>query len=160
MSEPAEPLRETVLRQALAVAPNPWYPKQYAADSGADLESLYGPLNDLRLANLVELTEWVPGKGQGYILTPLGKEVLNDPVVLARLREGKPPVEPAPAAEPVSTPGGMTRFDRGEEARRAFYEPGPAWVVLALLVVNVVMFLASIGVAAHEGAGVGAFLRR
>src|SRR5262249_52647075 len=129
MSEPVEPLRETVLRQALAVAPNPWYPKQYAADSGADLESLYGPLTDLRLANLVELTEWVPGKGQGYILTPLGKEVLNDPVFLARLREGKTAVEPPPPPDPVAAADRPTRFERGEEARRAFYESGLGWLV-------------------------------
>jgi membrane associated rhomboid family serine protease len=160
MSEPAEPLRETVLRQAQAVAPNPWYPKQYAAESATDLESLYGPLNDLRLANLVELTDWVPGKGQGYVLTPLGKEVLNDPVFLARLREGKPAVEPAPPADPVVAPQGATWFERGEEARRAFYESGPVWVVPALIVLNVVMFLVSIGVAAREGVGVGLFLRR
>src|SRR5262249_10214722 len=111
-------------------------------------------------ANLVELTEWVPGKGQGYILTPLGKEVLNDPVFVARLREGKPAMEPPPPAESVVAPAGMNRFERGEEARRAFYESGLGWVVPAFVLVNVVMFLVSIGFAVREGVGVGTFLRR
>lgn len=158
MSEPAAPIRETILRQCLAAAPKPWYAKEYAAETGTDRESLYGPLNDLRLANLVELTDWIQGKGQGYAITPFGKEVLDDPVFLAQLREGKATLGAAPEPEPAAAPTGVTRFERGEAARRAFYEPGPIRVVPALIFVNVVMFLVSVAVAAQEGVGTGKFL--
>src|SRR5256885_4240371 len=154
MSEPeATPVRETLLRQCLAADPRPWYPKEYAEATGSDRESLYGPLNDLRLANLVQLTEWVQGKGQGYVITPLGKEVLNDPQVLAHLRDGKPlaSVGAAPA-EPKAEPAG-TWFERGEAARQAFYTPGVARVVFFLLAVNVFSFFVSLIVAAREGTG-------
>jgi rhomboid protease GluP len=155
----ATPVRETLLRQCLAADPNTWYPKEYAEKAGLDRESLYAPLNDLRLANLVQLTEWVQGKGQGYVITPLGKEVLNDPRVLAHLRDGKPltPVT-APAPEPGERPTGSTRWERGEAARQAFYAPGVARVVYFLLTVNIVAFLISLVVAAREGSGLTSFL--
>src|SRR5262245_23688569 len=99
MSEPAATaLHETILRQCLAADPNPWYPKEHAEATATDRERLYGPLNDLRVARLVQLTEWVEGKGQGYVVTPLGKEVLNDPASLTRLRDGKG-LRPAAPAE-------------------------------------------------------------
>ena len=85
--------------------PDPWYPKLYAEETGTDREALYGPLNDLRLANLVELTEWVEGKAG--ISSPLGREVLADPLFLAQLWAGK---AHAPPAAPEPTPSGETRF--------------------------------------------------
>ncbi|HKA06839.1 MAG TPA: rhomboid family intramembrane serine protease [Gemmataceae bacterium] len=160
MSEPeATPVRETLLRQCLAADPSPWYPKEYAETTGIDRESLYSPLNDLRLANLVQLTEWVQGKGQGYVITPLGKEVLNDPRVLAHLRDGKPLTSAAPPApEPRAASTGSTRWERGEAARQAFYAPAVARVVYFLLAVNVLAFFVSLVVAAREGSGLTNFL--
>jgi membrane associated rhomboid family serine protease len=151
MSDPAATaLPETILRQLSAADPKPWYPRDYADAAGINRETLYGPLNDLRIANLVQLTDWVRGKGQGYIITPLGKEVLNDPVFLAQLREGKGALlaAAAPAAEPAS---GTTRFDRGEAARRAFFLPGPIRVVPVLILLNVAAFVASFAVALRTG---------
>ena len=75
MSEAAASLREPLLRQILAADPDPWYAKEYALAAGADRETLYAPLNDLRVANLVQLTDWVHGRGQGYLITPM--EFLN-----------------------------------------------------------------------------------
>ena len=63
MSDPASSLRESLLRQCLATEPGPWYPRDYALSSGLDRESFYGPLNDLRIASLVQLSEWQVGKG-------------------------------------------------------------------------------------------------
>src|SRR5829696_7398898 len=135
MSEPAATsIRETVLRECLAADPDPWYPKEYAEKAGVDREGLYGPLNDLRVANLVQLTDWVKGKGQGYRITPLGREVLSDPAFLAQLREGKA-TAPAPVAV-APEPTGTTRFDRGEAARRAFFLPGQVRVVPVLIALN------------------------
>jgi rhomboid protease GluP len=145
----ATPLRETLLRQCLAADPLPWYPKDYAGAAGIDRESLYGPLNDLRVANLVQLTDWVPGKGQGYVLTMLGREVLSDPAALAQLRDGPPPAPPA--AGPGVGPAEPTPFEIGEAARRAFFMPGLVRVVPMLMLVNVVAFAGSLALAARTG---------
>ncbi|HKB00782.1 MAG TPA: rhomboid family intramembrane serine protease [Gemmataceae bacterium] len=149
MSEPAATsIRETVLRQCLAADPDPWYPKEYAEKAGLDRESLYGPLNDLRIANLVQLTDWLKGKGQGYRITVLGREVLSNPGVLAQLREGK---APAPeAAAPIPEPVGTTRFDRGEVARRAMFLPGRVRVVPVLLALNLAAFAVSFAIAVRS----------
>jgi rhomboid family protein len=149
MSEPAATsIRETVLRQCLAADPNPWYPKEYAEKAGIDREGLYGPLNDLRVANLVQLTDWVKGKGQGYLITPLGREALSDPASLAQLREGQPPVPAQLAPAPELT--GTTRFERGEAARRAMFMPGPVRVIPVLILVNLVVFAGSFAVAVRS----------
>jgi len=162
MSEPTTTtLRETILRQCLAADPSPWYAKEYAEATATDRERLYSPLNDLRLAQLVQLTEWVQGKGQGYVITPLGKEVLNDPASLARLRDGKS-LRPSAATseEPTHPAGGSTRFERGEAARRAFYEPFAPRVIPTLIVVNVLAFFISIAVAAASNATPRDFLHQ
>jgi len=149
-------LRETLLRQCLAADPLPWYPKDYARAAGVDRESLYGPLNDLRVANLVQLTDWVAGKGQGYVLTMLGREVLADPAALAQLRDG--PLPAPPAAAPAAEPAEPTPFDIGEAARRAFFMPGRVWVVPLLILVNLITFAGSFAVAVRSGTGPMDFL--
>lgn len=143
-------VRETVLRQCLAADPHPWYPKDYARAAGIDRESLYGPLNDLRVANLVQLTDWVPGKGQGYVLTMLGREVLSDPIALAQLQDAALPV--ATASGPATIPADRaTTFDIGEAARQAFFAPRRVRVVPLLLLANIVAFAGSLAVAARSG---------
>jgi rhomboid protease GluP len=158
MSDPAESLRETVLRQCEAASPKPWYPKLYAEQAGADREALYGPLNDLRLANLVELTEWVEGKGQGYLITPLGREVLADPLFLSQLRAGKATAAAPPTTGPEPEPTGENRFERGEVARSAFFYPGRVRVAPVLLAINLLVFVASIVYAVSEGVPFGRFI--
>jgi rhomboid protease GluP len=157
MSEPAAtPLHETLLRQCLAADPSPWYPKEYAQTSGIDRESLYAPLNNLRIAHLVELTEWIAGKGQGYIITATGREVLNDPLFLAQLREGWP-ATPAPVPEKKAQPAD-TPWERGEAARRAVFGAGPVRVIPLLILVNILAFAASFAVAARSGVSAMKFL--
>jgi rhomboid protease GluP len=151
----ATSIRETLLRQCLAADPAPWYPKDYAENSGVDRESLYGPLNDLRSANLVQLTEWVRGRGQGYVITPLGREALNDPGFLAQVRDGKTPSQPLAKAEPAAP---ATRFDIGEVARKAFFSASQPRIVPILLLANLVMFAVSFGVAYRSGVGAWHFL--
>jgi membrane associated rhomboid family serine protease len=150
MSDAAPSLRETFLRQVLAADPTPWYPKDYAQATGTDRESLYGPLNDLRVANLVQLTDWVAGRGQGYLITPLGRELLNDPVALAHLSDRGPVPAPVASADlaPAAAP---TTFDIGEAARQAFFGPGTARVVPMLMFVNIAAFVASLAVATRFG---------
>lgn len=156
MPDPAESLRETILRQCEASGPAPWYPKLYAAQAGADREALYAPLNDLRLAHLVELTEWVAGQGQGYLITPLGREVLGDPLFLAQLRAGKTAaVSPAAPSVPPTAP---TPFERGEAARASFLSVGTARLVPTLILLNILAFATSVAIAAREGVPVPRFV--
>jgi membrane associated rhomboid family serine protease len=149
------PIRETLLRQCLAAEPAPWYPKDYAETAGVDRESLYAPLNDLRAANLVTLTDWVRGKGQGYVITPLGKDVLANPTFLAQLRDGKPTAPSAAKAEPAAP---VTRFDIGEVARKAFFAENQPRIVPILLLANLIMFAVSLVVAHRNGVGAWHFL--
>jgi membrane associated rhomboid family serine protease len=155
--EPTTNIRETLLRQILATEPGAWYLKDHSDTAGIDPETLYGPLNDLRVASLVQLTEWVQGKGQGYIITPLGKEVLNDPVFLNELRDGRI-TQAAPAPEKASDRPIATRFDLGEAARRAFFYGAPVRVVPILIIANLVMFTVSFAVAYRTGVPAGRFL--
>ena len=69
---------ESVLRLIAGAGPGPWYPKVHAESSGVDRDSLDAPLEKLRLAGMVRLTDWVKDHGQGYVLTPEGMTALND----------------------------------------------------------------------------------
>jgi rhomboid protease GluP len=151
-------LRETLLRQCLAVDPTPWYLRHYAETAAVDHESLYGPLNDLRTANLVQLTDWVQGKGQGYVLTMLGREVLSDPTALAQLRDGAPGITLLPTSPAPTNSAAPTTFEIGEAARQAFLAPGRVRVVPMLLTVNVLAFLGCLAVAARTGIDAWEFL--
>ena len=157
MTESVNPtLRETVLRQCLAADPTPWYPKEYSRSNQVDRESLYAPLNDLRIANLVQLSEWIEGKGQGYTITPLGKEVLSDPLFLAQLRDG------------AVCPDQLSRLHvpkarRDSSAARPLAPPttvpGARRVTPILIGLNLLAFAASFAVAVRMGVTPLHFLR-
>src|SRR5262249_24112305 len=100
MAETVEPNAVELLRLCAAAPPNPWYPKVYARTSGVPRQTLDAPLTDLRLANLVKLTDWERDVGQGYLLTPLGQEVMQNPALLAQLAKGLKPESPPEADEP------------------------------------------------------------
>ncbi len=157
MSESDSSLRETLLRQCLAADPGPWYPRDYSASFGLDLETFYGPLNDLRQSLLVQLTEWITGKGQGYTITPLGKEVLGDPLFLVQLREGKTTAPATKASEPAARDT-ATRFDIGEAARAAFFYRGQVRVTPIIIFLNLIAFGFSLAVAIRSGVPVMKFL--
>ena len=57
MTAPESPSLEQILRLCAESAPRPWYPSAYARDRGVSRDSLDGPLDRLRLAGLVELTD-------------------------------------------------------------------------------------------------------
>ena len=141
-------IQETILRQCMAHSPKPWYPKLFAAESGVDRDALYAPLNDLRLANLIELTDWLANSGQGYILTAHGRDLCGDANFLAQV--GKTPAPRATAETPVVREP-LNRFERGEAARQAFFFQQPTRVVPILIVLNVVIFMATFAVALYDG---------
>src|SRR5207245_10465761 len=80
---------ETILRQCAEAAPSPWYPSEFARTKGIQRDDLDPHLDQLRMAGLIHLTDWVQGQGQGYALTPAGKQILQSPRELARLRSGE-----------------------------------------------------------------------
>src|SRR5262249_55854280 len=140
-----------ILRHCAAAAPEPWYPSVYARDTGISRDSLDPHLDRLRLDELIQLTDWVEGKNQGYRLTADGERVLQSARDLKLLQEGKLPVRRQPAEAQQITAQGMTTFDRGEAVRAVLQGPGPAPVTMALLLANIGVFLYGLTLAAGEG---------
>ena len=64
-------LLEILLRECQAASPQPWYPSEYAQQTGVVRATIEADLDRLRLAGLLRLSDWVKGKGQGYLLTVL-----------------------------------------------------------------------------------------
>lgn len=103
---PPEPNREQLaaLLRTIAATPAPWYPASVVLDDRAQLDE---GLNRLRVAGLVRLTDWEPGRGQGYAITTEGQRALNRPGLLER-RGGPPPTE-RPAGPIVADGTPVTR---------------------------------------------------
>ncbi len=159
MPETVLPTPEALLRLCAAAAPEPWYPKVYAQTSGVPRDSLDVPLNELRLASLVRLTEWQKDRSQGYALTDSGHEVLNNPALLAKFRAGipLPLAKPLPVEPPLST-GGTTPLERGEKAIKSLYEPEPPRMAPVLIVINLVVYILSFIDALRRGVPVDIFV--
>ncbi len=115
---------EAVLRRIAAVAPEPWYPRAFAKERGAELDGLTYLLEHLWLDGLIQNAPPVEGLGAGVVLSPEGERVLQDPDALERLREGRP----------------LSEGDRGGVVRQALRR-APKPVVTRLLVgLNVLAF--------------------
>jgi rhomboid protease GluP len=135
---------EQILRLCEGAAPNPWYPSAYAKAAGISRDSLDPLLDQLRMGGLIQLTDWVQGNGQGYLLTPAGTQVLATPRYLDRLRNGEVP------ALGIRLPGkedlrnrGSTTWDRGEAAREAILgQDAVPLVTYSLIIINILVFLA------------------
>src|SRR5665213_199113 len=80
---------EAILRMCARTAPQPWYPRVYAQSAGISQHTLYGYLEDLWLDGLVRKVEGAPETGPGLTLTEAGRDVLEDPAALQRLKEGR-----------------------------------------------------------------------
>jgi membrane associated rhomboid family serine protease len=145
MTDPATERLEQILRQCAQAAPHPWYPRAYAEATGTPRDALDAPLERLRMRGLIRLTEWEPGDGQGYALTPEGERVLKSPRLLAQLRAGHLPQGPAADDhEGHRRRPGMTTYDRGEAIRAALLGQSRPVVTYTLIALNVLVFLASV----------------
>ena len=82
----APPTTADVLRWCAAAAPDLWFPSVHAQSTGIPRDSIDDPLWLLRQAGLLQVGDWVRGKGQGYSLTPAGEKALADPQKLTDLR--------------------------------------------------------------------------
>ncbi|WP_020468603.1 rhomboid family intramembrane serine protease [Zavarzinella formosa] len=154
-------LRETLLRAIAEQGAEPWLPRLHAEKHSLDLESLYSPLNDLRIANLIQLTEWQQGHGQGYQITELGREVLRDPVFLLQMHKGLSR-STIPVVEPLETvvSSNATPLERGDAAREAIYGFRSTPIIYVILAVNIVAFLITLIFSVREGTPVMRFLDR
>jgi rhomboid protease GluP len=162
MKEASPSTYEFILRQCAAVDPQPWYPSAYVPADGISRADLDRALDDLRLGGLVRLTEWVPGQGQGYALTPEGGRVVASPGVLAKLRAWKPSralEAERPRAE-RSGEQGVTPLERGDAVRNALTDPSPPWVTWILILLNIAVFVAGLSLAVNQNADVNQFLSR
>jgi membrane associated rhomboid family serine protease len=148
---------EAILRMCAGATPNPWYPSLYVQATGTPREQLDPLLDQLRMGGLIRLTDWVEGTGQGYVLTPGGAEVLDNPRYLNRLRAGDL------ARRLASPPADLRRrqgtaWDRGEAAREALLGRSAPVVTYALIAINVFVFLAGYWLASARGVSTSDYL--
>jgi membrane associated rhomboid family serine protease len=150
---------ETILRQCAGAAPEPWYPSSYAKSNGVQRDSLDEPLNRLRLAGLIQITDWVKDKGQGYVLTPDGQQLLLSPRDLERLQSGQLPGRRAePEVHPVVSAAPASAWERGEAVRQMLSTPPRALITKLLLTATVVNFIAGMLVAQNYGLEIDQYL--
>jgi membrane associated rhomboid family serine protease len=149
-----------VLRWVAEAAPHPWFPGTHAERAGLPRDGLDEPLWILRQANLVQVADWVKGRGQGFKLTPEGERAAGrpNPVPVPPPRNQRPP---APIPDEADNPLRDERrsvYAAGETARRSLFDPPPAVVTPVLLVVNVLWFVYG-GVIAFQSRGVTDYLK-
>jgi membrane associated rhomboid family serine protease len=157
MAESSVASLDTLLHQIEAAAPVPWYPKLHAETTGVPRDSLDLPLEKLRMAGLIRLTEWMEGRGQGYVLTPEGMHALKSERELARLRDGIAPPRPAPERKSTKGPR-WTAWDRGEQIREVLLDPPNAVVAKSLVLINIMVFLAGMYLAAQANVPANIYL--
>jgi rhomboid protease GluP len=155
MSSSRDPL-EAVLRHCAASAPEPWYPSAFARATGTTREKLDPALDRLRMAGMIRLTDWVQGAGQGYVLTPEGEHALEHPGELHELRDSRLEEQAAlaPSLWPAAPQESRPR-NRADRVRLALLNPPRPWVSLALIAINVLVFLAGLLVASRQGISAG-----
>lgn len=115
------PTAGDVLAWCAAAGPSGWFPAIHAQAAGIPRDQLYEPTNALVRLGMIEGFDWVRGRGQGFVLTELGRQKVGGPVDI-------------PIAPPPIRPLGLTTYERGELARKALHNPDPA-VVAPLIVV-------------------------
>ncbi len=140
MADGNSELMIAILKECDSKKGEPWYPGDFVRRTGVDRASLDEPLDQLRMGGLIELTEWVQGKGQGYILTLPGAAILKNPRMLNRLQtQGPPPVTNSPPPRQFQD-GGAPGVARAKTIRDALTDPSPPVMTRALLGANLVVF--------------------
>jgi membrane associated rhomboid family serine protease len=151
MASPPTELLEMILRECAAARPQPWYPADYTQGTGVPRDDLDASLDQLRLGGLIRLTDWIPGKGQGYTLTPAGERVLDRPRLLGQLRGGAVPAvrtgpPPGPTWQEDKPPG----WERAKAVKAALLDSARPVITLGLLGANFLVFLFGLQMAARQ----------
>jgi membrane associated rhomboid family serine protease len=115
---------EAILRMCAAAAPHPWFPREYAKAVGVSVRQLSLQLELLYLDGLIRKAPGTSGAETGFLLSPKGRDVLDDAEAMQRLRDGQP-----------LTPG-----DRGGMIRQTLYKPVRPVVSHLLLAANLLVF--------------------
>jgi rhomboid protease GluP len=159
MTDPAAEIPETILRNCAAAAPRPWFPAVYARDNGVARDLLDSKLDWLRMGGLIRIADWVQGQGQGYTLTPEGKQVLESPRELDRLRKGQMPVPASAKAEELRQPEPRgSAWERGEVVRDALVFRREPLVTRFLLFLNAAVFMAGLVLGVQRHIPIAAYL--
>src|SRR5262249_18387592 len=132
---------ESILRLCAASAPEPWYPRLYAKQSGVDSQALGLCLEELWLSGLIEKSPGNGETGPAISLTREGERVLLDPEALRRLRAGE----------------GLSPNDRGALTRQALRGRLRPLVTVLLVLSNVLVFAVGYYKARQEGEGANFF---
>ncbi|MCS7046344.1 MAG: rhomboid family intramembrane serine protease [Gemmataceae bacterium] len=139
-----------IIQTCAHLAPQPFFPSRFAVDAGVDRTRLDAAVDQLRLNGHIEIVDWVPGLGQGYLLTAAGRAALDDPRRLAQ-----PARRPAPEESSFSSARPWEATDRILEALL-----NPRWPAATLIVLlgNLVMYGVGLAWAARHGVGIDAYL--
>ena len=140
---------ETILKLCQQAGDEPWYPQQFAASLGIDPRKLAGPLDDLRLAGLIEEVEWQSGREHGYLLTRAGEKVLQTPRLMARLRAGELPHFDREDEPPEVESARDSAIERSTAVMKRLVAHERPYGAYAVLAANVVVCLAGM----HIGLG-------
>ncbi len=125
---------EQVLRYCQQAAPQPWYPRAFARQSGTSKEDLSLDIEHLLLDGLLERTTGTAETGPGLVLSAHGVQLLRDPEALERLRQGTP----------------VTDGDRGGIVRETLRRNATPYISRTLLALNLVVFAYGIYLASSE----------
>jgi membrane associated rhomboid family serine protease len=123
---------EAILRMCAAAAPKPWFPRAYAQAVGMKPDRLYQLIEHLWLDGLVEKAEGAPETGPGLTLTQAGRDVLDDPATLQRLKEGR-------AVKPGDRGGIVREVVRRQErpvVSRVLVAANIAWFVYSIFLAS------------------------
>jgi membrane associated rhomboid family serine protease len=134
-----------------------WFPSQYAATTGIERDAIDEPLNQLRIAGLIQIATWVRGVGQGYVLTPLGRETAGCPQASVPVPRtdisGVPLVSPEELVRPLAAVSDYRPpSPLGIDSR-------PSRVVPILLIANVVWFVVGLVLAVRDGVSTWVYLK-
>jgi membrane associated rhomboid family serine protease len=124
MSEPTQDPLEKILRLCAEAAPGAWYPRLYARKQNIDPAVMDVFLEELWLEGLIERFGGGRETGPGIGLTERGRQVLEDPEALERLRDGRP----------------LFEGDRGGIIREALRAPVRPTLTKLLVLINLAVF--------------------
>jgi rhomboid protease GluP len=125
---------EAILRMCARAAPQPWYPRHFIRETGADPDQVDHLLELLSLEGLVQKAPGTLDAGTGATLTPLGEQVVADPDLMDRLCRGEP----------------IRSEDPGAIVRNSLRRPVRPVVVKVLIALNVLAFLGGGWVASQK----------
>ncbi|HSQ57969.1 MAG TPA: rhomboid family intramembrane serine protease, partial [Gemmata sp.] len=156
VSDPPTPA--VVLKWIAAAKGEPWFASRHAAETGIDRDCLDEPMNVLRLAGLIRIDTWVRGVGQGYVLTPEGRDAARTGLGLPSTPGALPqiPTNDTPAAPGPTLPSPPTAEE--QLAVRVGIDPRPPLMVPLFIVVNVLCFLVGLAGAVRGGYPLGPYL--